>query len=94
MITLKQNGTFTLAQLTNEELAMITDSLAMSVVDGQPILAELLALAMTMAPQKDFEAMLATLIEKRSKHMTPEDIKLLKAETNMLIQIKAMVESK
>lgn len=88
MIAMKQpNGKFTM-ELTGDEIAVLMFALTESLVQGNPILAELLARAITTAPKKTVQGMLNDLYEKEP------NCHYAKTMGNMLILIKEVIETR
>ena len=83
------NGKFTL-ELTGDEIAVVVCALTESLVQGNPILAELLSLAITTAPKEIVQTMLEDLY-KREQNTTHN--KHIRTMGNMLILIKETVET-
>lgn len=88
MIAMKQpNGKFTM-ELTGDEIGVLMFALTESLVQGNPILAELLERAITTAPKETVQGMLNYLYEKGP------NCPYAKTMGNMLILIKEVVETR
>lgn len=83
----KPDGHVTI-EVNKDELTSLMTGITYSLVSGNPLLAELLILAVTSAPQEIVASMLQDLYKKR-----PDNTEHYKNLGNMLLAIKATVKT-
>ena len=83
----KTGGNITI-EVNQDELTYLITSITECLVGGNPILGELLCVAVTTAPQDVVASMLQDLYAKR-----PDNTEYYKSLGNMLLAIKATIET-